>query len=465
MPIGRFPLSFEVASCWKGGRGCIAFLAVLIIGGMTLGSPYGLWAQDEPMGEMALMERVAELQRQLESTLPSEQEAAEKELLKLGPVVLDYLEPPGDNTPAHVAQRLLRIRLALEKIVVAAVTQGSKVTLHGRMTVGDALSKIEKQTGNRVRLQRGTPDSVLQKTIQLNQDKADFWTALRDVMTRGGVKIVSFLGEGGTLWLAPSESMAADDPHTPGEKRDRPAPPGFVSGVFDVRVVRVSASRNLVDPALSHCNVTMKVRWEPRVQPISIALPLASLRVTDEAGVPVNVPNPEAVLSGIIHPKIREMEFAVPIGRVDRRVAVLKTFDATLNAVLPGRIQAFRFKRIGDDALGRTLRSAGAIVTLEDIQPKGDLYGVTVSLRFDDETPNALGSHQGWALENRCYLENEKGERISSVGYETVRQDQQQIAVQYFFKQNPERMTLVYKTPALMVRVPIRVHLENIPLP
>ena len=176
------------------------------------------------------------------------------------------------------------------------------------------------------------------------------------------------------------------------------------------------------------------------------------------------MPNAEVVLSGIVQSEVPEMEFDIPIGLVDRQVEVIKSFTAEMEAVLPGRIETFRFKNLGDLDEGTEQQKAGAIVTFGGYEKNDELYGVKVGLSFDHEH-NALESHQGWAYENEVWLEGVDKEKFQPVAYEMLRQDNEEVVIQYYFDRDPSELNLVYRTPALIVNVPVKIQFNDVPLP
>ncbi len=427
--------------------------------------------QDKPLSEMELIDRVAFLQHQLSSAKVTDRDAAEKELVQLGPMVLDHLEPSTDDTPTDVVQRLTRVRLELEKAAVLSVTQASKVSLQGMMTVGEALAKIREQTNNDVALPDETPDVFVDRKVNLEFKDVDFWVALADIMKQGDLIVDPYAGQPGQLRLTPTQEarVAAANPDlgdkdAAADEDKSKLPPRNVSGIFDLMVTKVSSSRNLVNPRLNYCNISVLVRWEPRVQPVSVDLPATTIQVVDEFDNKVSVPNPDAVLSGLVQPEIPELEFSIPIGLVDRQIEVIKSFEARIDAVLPGRVETFKFKKIGKLDPGEAQQKAGATVTFEGIRKNDDLYGVTVRLSFDEDN-NALESHQGWAFNNPMHLLNEQGRKIEPIALETLKQDNAEIAIQYYFEDDPQELTLIYKTPAAIVKVPVKILLKDIPLP
>ena len=84
---------------------------------------------ETPAGE-DLKAEVRRLVRQLDAPQLAEREAAEAELLRRGPAVLDLLPPATDRTPAEVQQRLGRIRQKLQHAAADAAAEASTITLH-----------------------------------------------------------------------------------------------------------------------------------------------------------------------------------------------------------------------------------------------------------------------------------------------------------------------------------------------
>lgn len=426
-------------------------------------------AEFQNLSDMELIERVAELQRQLEAPDISKRDAAEKELIAHGVDVLDYLEPvTTDKTTTDAIQRTNRVRAALEKIAVAEVTEASKITLKGKMSVVAALAQIQKQTDNNVLLPDETPDLFKDKEIDLDFKDATFWEVLADVMEKGDLIVNTYGGSQGVLVLTPTDEarMAAVAPAgaAPPKKKAKPKIPRNVSGIFDLSVTQVSAARNLADPKLNYCNLHMMIRWEPRVTPISVVLPAKTIKAIDEFDNPIEITNKDAVMSGTVQREIPELEFTIPIGLLDRQIEEIKSLDAQIDAVLPGRMESFKFKKLGKLDVGAKQTKAGATVTFGGIAKNEELFGVTISLGFDEEH-NALESHQSWVYSNKVELRNDAGEVFDSLAYEGVRQTNSEITIRYYFDKDPKNLNLFYKTPAAIVKVPVKISLKKIPLP
>lgn len=425
---------------------------MLIFVSILLFMPFSVMAQED---EMETINKISQLQDQLESQKVSEREQAEKELIALGPMALDYLEPPTDESTTETRERLARIRKELEKSSVESISNASKVTLMGEMTLDDALGKLKKQTGNNVITEY---EALLQNKVTLEAKDVEFWVAMDELLEKAGLAVDPYGGQPNTLKLIPKGQPNPATDQKPGDV------PTAYSKIFQLQANNVVSAMKIGNPEQSYTDLSLVVRWEPRLRPISVDMPMSSVKVIDEFGDPVKIGQPERVIYGMVQPELPEVEFTLRLPRIDREIEGLKTITAQVDAVLPGRVESFRFKNIGEQKPGRKMQKAGATVTFGGIKKNEDLWSVIVSLSFDEEH-NALESHQGWVFQNQLYLQNKKGEKEESIGSETIQQDKTRVTIKYFFLKEPKNRTLVYKTPAAIVKMPVEVKLTKIPLP
>jgi hypothetical protein len=107
-------------------------------------------------------------------------------------------KPPGDSPTAQPAAVLQDEKLA------ADLNKGSIVSIRARgQSVGSVLARIEKATGNRVRVvgKFGRDDEqILSKRVSLNLQEKPFWEAVDAVSAAAGVKFRGI--DGGTLELS-----------------------------------------------------------------------------------------------------------------------------------------------------------------------------------------------------------------------------------------------------------------------
>ena len=429
----------------------ILLLALLLF--LALASDQAVAQSDE----MERIERVSQLQDQLDSEQISQRDAAEQELIKLGPFALEHLDDPSDDMPLDKVERLARVRSKLETIAVRAASQPSMVMLDGSLSVEESLKRIRRQTENDIALREGAPVAAGQAKITWQGDKISFWDAVTIIQLETGLTIDPYAADGSTLRLVPA------NPKTATFMKENPAVE-TTADMFHVRVTRVDATRNLSHPNLDHVSLQLLVRWEPRLKPITMKLPASSVTGKDSNGEAISVRKPDAVFSALIQPQIPEVQMTIPLKPIPRDVNKIKSLTASLDATLPGRTETFRFRRVGKLPPGKKIARAGATVTFEGIDKNEDLFGITLSLAFNEEL-NALESHQAWVFDNPIYLEDQQGQQVAPLTYESVRQDNSRVAITYYFADDPGERTLVYQTAAAILNVQSKVELQNIPLP
>ena len=230
---------------------------------------------DKPVDEMKIAIKAAELQQQLVDPSIETRDAAEAELIKLGVIALDYLDPVTDDSPPDAIERLGRIRKALETIVVEAAAKPTQITLKGNFSVKEATEKIAKQSGNKIVLAEEL--QAQEQKFDLQIENATFWEAMKIFEAQTKLRANTFGGDAGELLLAPATNAVTV--------------PTDSSGVFQASVLQVSARRNLENPELDYCGLRIRVRWEPRLAPITLAIPASSVSVIDEFGDKVTLPN------------------------------------------------------------------------------------------------------------------------------------------------------------------------------
>jgi len=440
---------------------CSIAAALLIVFSLSDTPAYG---QSE---EVAQMERVQTLIDQLNSSSIEDRDSAQEELIALDPDALDFIDVPADDATTDFIERLIAVRKSLEAKAVQKATMPTLVSLKGDFSVADALKKIRDQTKNSIAIREGVQPAVGEGQVTLDLDSVPFWEAVHEVMEQSKLEVDIYGGNEGQIVLVPRKVTppVGDDPPANPKIVAKPSPPRATSGVLAVEVNRVDASRLLNAPNLDHTTLNMLIRWEPRVQPISIQLNQAELKIVDDQDNTIPTLRQTPIASAV-QTEIPELSFPVNIPLISRKVNRIKSVAGALDVVLPGRTETFRFRDLGDLENGAAQTKSGATVTFEGIQTNEELFGVTIALSFDNES-NELDSHQGWTFENDAYLvdRNNSEVRHESVAYETVAQNKQRVAVEYYFEVDPTKFDLVYQTPAAIVSVSFDFELKDIPLP
>ncbi len=441
--------------------------AILVICVAAFSSPplasASCFAQEE---EMKVAEQINDLQKMLDSPDIEKQDQAEKDLIAIGTAVLDYLENPGEKSTTQKNERLGRIRKSLEALAIRENTSASKFTLKGKTTMQEALNELKRQTGNKVAFREGLADVYGSTELEVDLEDVSFWQAVDVILEKGTCAIDVYSGTPGTITIVPTNDHPAhaNGGAPGGPKIELPEVPRFSEGLFNVSVSSVTCSRNLENPATDYTQLNLRLRWEPRIRPISIDLPCKEMKLIDEFDGKINVSNPESVLSGLVQAEVSEIEFSLPLQLIDRDIAEIKSFECQIDAVLPGRTEVFKFENLGEVDESTSISKSGVVVTYEGFTQNEDLFAINAKFGFE-EGAGEVDSHLNWIYDNEVYLENSDGEKFPNFGQNTRSKDETGITIQYLFDFDPSEYTLVYKSPAAIARIPVKVIIKKIPLP
>jgi hypothetical protein len=407
-------------------------------------------AQTQPEADAQLAANVRQLVRQLDDPSLAQREAAERSLTELGAAALPLLPNVTPRMSAEVKDRLARVRSELEKAAVAAVSQGTRVTLKGEMTLGEALVQIEKQTGN-----KAVASSGEDAKLKLDIEGSPYWQALDEVLDQAGMSVNIFGGRFNALTVI----------SRPDGEEARAGRAAY-EGLFRFDAVRVESRRSLRNPNISGMQVALEIAWEPRITPISIELPLDQLQAASAAGDMLAIDARRRSLEAPGAAEMSAVELNVPLELPGRDVEKIASLKGQLIAMLPGRQETFEFTDLAN-ANRIEQRRGGVTVTLETVRKNNDLHVVYMYVAFD-EAANALESHRGWIYQNEAYLLDPKGERVSFAAFEATRQADNGVGKAYLFDLEERPLAgfkFVYKTPAAVVRLPVDFELKDIPLP
>jgi len=401
-----------------------------------------------------LARQVRSLVRQLSSDVAAEREAAEQQLIGLGPQVLDLLPTIDDRTPAELRLRLQRVSESLQKAAAEAAGKASTVTLKGKMPLSKAMEAIEAQTGNAIidyrrNFQQQAPDPEL----ELDLDKVPFWQALDRVLDQAKLTVYGF----------------PDRPGVAVVNRDNTQVPrlnGAVAyaGPFRIEAVNLTSQRSLSFPSTSRLQVGLDMTWEPRLNPIAISVPLLDVTASLDDGKALEIASlgDQGVELG---PGSYTTEIHLPFELPPRSAKSISNLQSEFGALVPGRMEAFRFT---DLKAGKreAQRRAKATVTLDSLRKNNDLWEARVILGFD-EAAGALESYRGWVFNNPCYLVDANGQKVEPDLTETVRQTENEVGIAYYFEAPADLAgyQLVYETPTVIMQLELKFTLKNLDLP
>jgi hypothetical protein len=405
--------------------------------------------------DAALAAEVHKLVKRLDAPEKAIRDGAEDRLLELGPPVLALLPEPGPDDPAETRQRLARIRQKLQQSTADAAAEGTRVTLHGRMPLSKALAALQAASGNRIadaRRKLGGP--LADPQIAVAFEKTPFWSALDTLLDQAELAAYPFGQEGAIQVVA----------RPPGQlpRRGRAA----LAGPFRIEPVRVMARRNLRTAARAILMVTLEVAWEPRLRPIGLKQRLADITARDELGRPLAVEGPQAETEALLGRDALAVEMDVPLALPAPPPRQIASLTGSLQAIVPGKVETFRFANLLGTKNKVTQRIAAATVVLDQVRKNGDTWEVYLRVRFDDAGA-ALESHRNWILNNEACLEGPDGKLIAPNAVEPTERTGNEAGFRYLFdlKQSPAGMALVYKTPGSIITRDFPYELRDIPLP
>lgn len=403
-----------------------------------------------------LGDTVRQLIRDLDAGQKSRREEAEKKLLSLGTRVLDFLPENTDRLSAEAGQRLDRVREKLEKNAAANSLEPTSVTCSGEKPLSKLFALIEEQTGNKiVDLRSEFGQDVGDPDLKVAFDNAPFWAALDRVLDDAELTIYPYSSEQGGLGIT-----------SRGDSRLPRYGSAVYSGAFRIEGTEFVARRDLRDPMSHMLNLTLEAAWEPRLSPIVITYPSGSIAAVDEQGRPVPAADSAGDMQFPINSDTKSVEVPIQFQLPERNVRRIASLKGKLTAMLPGRIETFRFS--GLDKTKRVDRKrAGVTVALETVRKNGAVWEIRMLLMFEKAT-GALESHlsTGWVSNNFAALENAKGEMIPYAGLETTRETETEVGVAYYFDvPSLKGHTFVYKTPTAIISLPIEFELKDLDLP
>ena len=403
-----------------------------------------------------LAETVRQLIRELDASQKSRREEAEKKLVALGAKALDFLPENTDRLSAEAGQRLDRVREKLEKSEAENSLEPTVVTLSGEKPLSEVLAAIEQQTGNKiVDLRSEFGQDVGDPKLKVDFNKTPFWPALDQVLDDAELTIYPYASEQGGLGI-----------QSRGESRLPRHGLAIYSGAFRIEGTEFIARRDLRDPMSHILSLTLEAAWEPRLRPIVITQPSDSLTALDDNGQQVLVAPSAGDMQFPIDSEMKSVEIPIQFQLPERNVRRIASLKGKLTAMLPGRIETFRFANL-DKTKRVDRKRAGVTVALESVRKNGAVWEVRVLMIFDKAT-GALESHlsTGWVTSNFAGLEGPDKQTITYAGLETTREAETEVGVAYYFDvPSLKGHTFVYKTPTAIVSLPVEYELKDLDLP
>jgi len=209
----------------------------------------------------------------------------------------------------------------------------------------------------------------------------------------------------------------------------------------------------------------MEVSWEPRLSPIVISQPASNIEITGDDGQPIVTASPQAQLDVEVTPGSHSADLVIPIQLPPRSVKKIDKLKGEMSALVPGRTVEFMFDDL-KAAKGVEQVKGGVKVVVDRTQQNHGLWEVHMRLQVLSEEAG-LESHRNWVFQNITFMVDNDGQEIDHAGMETTMQAEKEIGLAYFFElpDDISTYTWVYRTPAAVVRVPVKYELRDLPLP
>jgi hypothetical protein len=428
----------------------------VLIGSLLILAPAEA-AQSRP----PLAAQVERLAQQLDSPRLNERDAAERQLLELGAPILPLLPAIDQRTSGEVATRLARLQQTLLRAQAVAAADATLVTLKGKdLPLSGVLATIAKQTGNAIVDHRAAfGEEPRESRVSVEFDKTPFWRAIDAVLDQGELTLYGFTGRRGASFVGRPPGAAPRAAHA------------CYAGMFRFEPLKFVALRDLRNPTLESLKFTMEVAWEPRLQPFAIMQPLSEVSATDSRGEPIAVSGAESEPEALVREGISAIELEIPLALPKREVKVIGLLRGKILVLMPGPLEDFRFSElplaVKGGRPGRVeQRKAGALVALDHVRKNNEAWEVALRIKFEGPSA-ALESHRSWILENQAFFEQADGARIEPAGIEQTLQNKEEMGVHYFFdlKDGPKNLTFVYRTPIIVLELPVAYEFRDLRLP
>ena len=404
----------------------------------------------------ASRETIRKLISELDGNTLAERTRAERQILDLGPAILAKL--PALETVESVSAResLRRIRIQLERRAARESSGPSIVTLEGRYRLGEILTQIRQQTGNRI----GSSIELSEIQMDVNWKKSTFWNCLDDLCQLHDLEW-DFSKDSAAIQLSKANSS-----------RQKPLAIQ-VAGPFRLAIESIETRDIAGGSPQKLLRVNCRIYAEPRLRPLFFSMAAADLKATLDNEESLAAWNPEARYEHPVRDDGHQIQtywdFLVSDALLaDKTRQNLISIRGKIHCQIAAATERVVFDQT---SLARgTIRRRGGVsvrlreVTTSDAEPGRINAEVGVTVNYDVGGP-AFESHRTWVLHNAVYLETKSGARTEFNDFETTQQADGTIAVDYRWQNivGPFKQYLfVYEAPTLIINVPIEFEFQKV---
>ena len=374
---------------------------------------------------------------------------ASQRLIDLGPGLLRDLPPNRSTDSPERSEALIRIRRDLEVQLAEQMKRPSRVSLNGEMTLWEALQSIEEQTQNGFdKLNTETEPQVL------DLEDVTYWDAISELLRKfPQFRLHPFRSLPGKLQLM----LVPPDFST--------TPPLHAGGVFLFEPMRVESTSDLTNPMLDTTAVMIRMRWEPRLRPLSIVHDLTRLQGTTDLEHVLKSDRGQERLETPVQSGMGWVDFRATLQKADRSDQWVEELQGSLRVTLPAVETSFQFK---DLKLEQPIeqRTGKTVVTLMGTRKVNQLQSIQLRIRFDEST-GSLESHRQWLFESPAILIDPDGNPVEYFTFETTLQKSDEVGISYLFGIDGDLADHVfeYRAPSAILTIEQDWAIQKLELP
>lgn len=439
-----FGVAFILRFCIAAAVSHVLLLTNLLNDVFAIGEQSGQFDDSE---RQAVAKKVAELAKKLDSNRTSDRDRAEKQLIELGEICLEFLPPISDDQSPELVMRLERIRSSLDTQENQDAFKPTTVSLKGAMSGRDALEKISKLTTNRFEV---GDSERLQKTITADFEDTPFWEAADEILDQLGLSLSSYDGaEFELLETTPQSTLRISS--------------ATYCGPFRLEPIRMVKSSDLVSPWQSNLTITMLISWEPRLKPSLIKLDPRTLEFECDTGELLELLDSAPISispSGGSHLTL-DLEFRMP----SQRIKSVLNWSGELEAVLPSPMATVSFSDLSV-AEGKSLMSGMLTVQVDSIRKNRSVREVALAVSIKSQG-NDEGDWESLATQQETVLFDPRGAKVENVGWssEYMSENRRVFTYLFDFPGEPEGYRLNFSAPASIKRGSFPFDGGEIPVP
>jgi hypothetical protein len=410
----------------------------------------------QPATNTPSKESLAPLVKQLADPDPVKRDAASKELINVGPAALPFLPDIDDVASEPQKKQLAVVLKALKDRQIEQELPPRPVTLQGAdLSLENVLAELAKQSGNKIEDRRRTK---AERRLKLDLNGITFWQAL-DAIAKAADAQLSLYQRDGVIALV-------DGPH-------KPVPVSY-HGPFRVALQRKVLVEDLVADA-HHLLVTLEVAWEPRFRPYLLETIPHSVAAQDDAKRDLvgEDGGGKAAVEGKLATTL-DLRFPAP----SRSAKSLSVLRGAFSVTGTGEMLTFTFgslAQLAKDADDRQQKQKGVVVKLTKPILTDDLWTVEAHLEYPLHGPK-FESFQSWIGYNEMFLRKAEGTQRfpNNGGYSVESSSANRAVIRYHFvdkradklvRGNAADWQVVYKTPGLLLEVPVPFTFTEVALP